>query len=365
MQTDSISPDTPLGPSKRGVKIQDVARLAQVSLSTVSGVLNGKTNIRPETRQRVLDVIVQVGYRPNVFASNLARHKTRILGIVISDLLNPFFAEIGYALETEGRRRGYETFLLSTGFSEEQQRAAVRQMTALRVAGLAMMTSENDPEAFAALKLNGTAAVYLDNSHLAPTVGTVGVDKRHGMFLAVTHLLELGHRKILLVKNSDPRASHRPIFSVMERQLGFDEAVRLHNSKDIEVHVCDEPGSSTAAGFAAIQKALRTYEFTAVVAANDLIALGVLHGLQAAKLRIPKDISVVGFDNMHLSEHYCPPLTTVATPRAELARAVLDMLLAIDRQEEVDRERLLEAHLVIRESTAAPNKTRISKPRII
>ena len=150
------------------IKIQDVARLAQVSPSTVSGVLNEKDNVRPETRERVLAVIAQLGYTPNLFASNLARRSTKLIGIIVSDLLNPFFAEVAEALDREARRHGYRTFLSSTGFHPDQQCDAIRQILALRVAGIAMMTSENDPEAFSLLKSSATPAVYLDHSHSAP-----------------------------------------------------------------------------------------------------------------------------------------------------------------------------------------------------
>lgn len=335
------------------IKIQDVARLAQVSLSTVSGVLNEKDNIRPETRQRVLDVISQLGYTPNMFASNLARRRTKLIGIIVSDLLNPFFAEIARALDTEARKHGYETFLTSTNFHLAQQGDAVRQMLSLRVAGIAMMTSENDPEAFFQLKASGTPAVYLDNNHSAPTIGTVRVDKRHGMFLAVKHLLELGHRRILLIKNSQQDGA-APMFSHMERQIGFEEALHQYDSKDMDVHIIDEPGEPAAAGLRAVERALKHYKFTAVVAINDLVALGAFRALQAAGLTIPNDVSVIGFDDTYLCRFMHPPLTTVATPRDELARSVLEMLYGyIDGADQVT-EPMLSASIVVRESTAPP-----------
>lgn len=225
-------------------------------------------------------------------------------------------------------------------------------MLALRVAGVAMMTSENDPEAFSLLKTLGTPSVYLDNTHVGPQIGTVRVDKRHGMFVAVEHLLELGHRKILLVKNSQQAAAEPPMFSHVERQLGFEEALHRHQSKDMDVHVIDEPGESAAAGLRAIQEALLRYKFTAVVAISDLVALGVFRGLGAAGLSIPEDVSVVGFDNTYLCAFMNPPLTTVATPRAELAKSVLEMLFASIEGLEHIHERSLAAELLIRMSTA-------------
>ncbi len=336
------------------IKIQDVARLARVSPSTVSGVLNEKSNVRPETRQRVLDVIAQLGYTPNVFASNLARRSTKLIGIIVSDLLNPFFAEIAAALNAEARKHGFETFLASTSFHADEQCAAVRQMLALRVAGVAMMTSENDPEAFSLLKTSGTPAVYLDNNHAAPHIGTVRVDKRHGMFVAVQHLLELGHRKILLIKNSQQGVAEPPLLSHQERQIGFEEALHQYNVQDMDVHIVDEPGEPAGAGLRAVERALEEYRFTAVVAINDLVALGAFRALQAAGLSIPQDVSVVGFDNTYLCEFLHPPLTTVATPRADLASSVVRMLMSYIRQDGLPTEPMLPATMVLRQSTAAP-----------
>lgn len=339
------------------IRIQDVARLAQVSPSVVSGVLNQKGNVRPETRQRVLDVIAQLGYKPNLFASNLARRNTKLIGIIVSDLLNPFFAEIAAALNREARDQGFETFLASTSFHADQQCAAVRQMLALRVAGIAMMTSENDPEAFALLKASGTPTVYLDNDHSAPRMGTVRVDKRHGMFVAVQHLLELGHRRILLIKNSQGGASEPPMFSHLERQMGFEEALHRYDSRQMDVHIIDEPGEPASAGLRAIERALKLYRFTAVVAINDLMALGAFRGLQAAGLSIPQDVSVVGFDNTYLCEFLHPPLTTVATPRADLASSVLEIIIGYIQESSPVPERLLPATMVLRQSTAPPRSS--------
>lgn len=334
------------------VRIQDVARLAQVSLSTVSGVLNEKENVHPDTRRRVMDVIALVGYQPSLFASNLARRQTRILGIIVSDLLNPFFAEAAAALDLKAREAGYETMLVSTNFNPQQQFAAVRQMLASRVAGVAMMTSENDPETFALLKSHKVATVYLDNVHQSESIGTVHVNKRHGMAIAVEHLLELGHRKILLIKNSQGGAM--PMLSHTERQLGFEDALRRFGAPEVEVHVIDEPGRGEIAGRNAIRLALSTYTFTAVCAINDLVAMGALRTLQAAGIRIPEDVSVVGFDNTFLCEFLHPSLTSVATPREELAMSVVEMLVALIEGRAMPERTPLTAELIVRESTGPP-----------
>jgi LacI family transcriptional regulator len=176
------------------------------------------------------------------------------------------------------------------------------------------------------------------------------------MFLAVKHLLELGHRRILLIKNSQQDDASPPMFSHMERQIGFEEALHQYDAKDMDVHIIDEPGEPAAAGLRAVERALKHYKFTAVVAINDLVALGAFRALQAAGLTIPNDVSVVGFDDTYLCRFLHPPLTTVATPRDELARSVLEMLYRyIDGAEQVT-EPMLSASIVVRESTAPPSR---------
>jgi LacI family transcriptional regulator len=144
------------------------------------------------------------------------------------------------------------------------------------------------------------------------------------------------------------------MLSHLERQIGFDEALHEYDPREVEVQIIDEPGEPTAAGLRAVQKALVSYRFSAVVAINDLVALGAFRGLQAAGLRIPGDVSVVGFDNTYLCEFLHPPLTTVATPRKGLADRVIAMLLGFVEKEDVAKEISLSAELFVRESTAAP-----------
>lgn len=334
----------------RRPRIQDVAAHTGVSLGTVSAVLNGNGRISPATRQRVQQAIQQLGYRPDLYASNLARRDTRLLGLLVSNLQNPFFAETAQAIEQEAARHGYQVSLMTTNFAPAHQCAALEQLLKARISGLAVMTSEHDAEALRMVLDSGVPAVFLDLRKPAANVSTIRVDSRGGMRAAVEHLLDLGHRRLLFVRNSQ-QVDGRPLRSHTLRDEGFAAAVRASDVRDLVTRIIDIPGPSAEAGERAISEVYRGQEFfSAVIAATDNVALGVYRGLQARNLRIPDDVSVVGFDNTYFSRFLHPPLTTVDVPRSNLSRLVLEALIG----PEILRVRRVKTSLVTRESTSSP-----------
>lgn len=333
--------------------IQDVARLAGVSLSTVSAVTNGKNIVSEDTKSRVIEAVARLNYQPSLYASNLARHRPRVLGLIVSDLLNPFFAETAQAFERECRKHSYQISLLETQFSPSRLRESVHQMLGMRVAGVAVLTSEFDEESFAMLKESESSSVFLDVGAAGPHMGNIRVDTKTGMFEAVQHLVELGHRKILLIRNAVANEPEPSLLTHRYRKQGFSEAIRRHRSQGLEGTVLVAPGRSVVAGLKGIRKALNMERFTSVIAINDLLAMGVYRGLIEAGLRIPQDISVIGFDNTYLSEFMNPPMTTVHIPREELCKTAVEMLLE-EGDNRKGREVKIETKLVIRESTAVP-----------
>lgn len=345
--------------------IQDVAKKAGVSLSTVSAVINRVDVVKPETRQRILAVIKQLNYHPNLYASNLARRRTRIFGLIVSDIVNPFFAETARAIEQEASARGYRVSLAATEFSSAQLRSWVFQMIAMRVAGLAVMTSETDREAVQVIRSQALPTVFLDVGMVSPTISNIRVDTRSGLFQSVCHLVELGHRQILLVKNSPIEAVHRDLLSHKLRHEGFAAAIRKFRSKGVEGTVIDQPGDGPAAGLHAMRQAVGKMTFTAVVAINDSVAMGVYRGLHEAGYEIPRDVSVVGFDNTHLCEFLNPPLTTVNIPRDVLARMVVSTLIKTAEVQEPGQELLLGTELVVRKSTSLPKSQGLQPRRAV
>lgn len=332
-------------------KIGDVATLAGVSLGTVSAVLNGNGRVSTATRERVREAIASLGYRPDLYASNLARRRTQILGVIVSNLQNPFFAETAQAIEEEAARHGYQISLMATNFSPELHRAAVKQLLAARLSGIAVMTSEHDTPSYDLILASGVPSVFLDVGKATGNSSSIRVDSRGGMQAIVSHLLQLGHRDLLFVRNSQ-EVSGKPLLSHKLRDQGFAAAVRGCAIRGLQTHVIDLRGPGADAGEMAIAKTFGTIRYTAVIAITDLVAMGVYRGLQSRKVRIPQDISVVGFDNTYFSRFLTPPLTTVDVSRVELSRSVVRALL--DRSQGSAELIPLGTSLVLRESTAAP-----------
>ena len=334
-------------------KIQDVAQLARVSLSTVSAVLNNKDIVRTPTRQRVLEAIEALRYRPDHFASNLARRQTNVFGLIVSDLLNPFFAETAQAIESEARSHGYGISLTATNFSPEHLREAVHQMLGARIAGIAVMTSEYDEEAFSLIRDSQVPAVFLDVGKPGPYSTNLRVDTRGGMIAAVEHLVTLGHRSLLLVRNT---AAGTALLSHKLRDQGFATAIRRCGIDGIRSSVISIPGLPAEAGDQAVESVWGTVDFTAIVCTTDLVALGVYRALHQRSLRIPEDVSVVGFDNTCLSAFMAPPpLTSINIPRAELSRICVSALLPPEQGQRPQPSSIrLKTNLVLRSSTAPP-----------
>ncbi len=332
-------------------KIQDVALRVGVSLGTVSAVLNGNGRVSAATRERVRQAIEDLGYRPDLYASNLARRQTQVIGVVVSNLQNPFFAETAQAIEEEAARHGFQISLMATNFSPEQHRAAVAQLLGARIAGLAVITSEHDDLSRTMILANGVPTVFLDIGKPTETTSVIRVDSRGGMKAAVEHLLELGHRDLLFVRNSQKSAGP-VLLSHKLRDQGFAAAVRACRVDALRTTVIDVHGPGADAGEQAVASifAEGEAEFTAVIAVTDMVAMGVYRGLQARKLRIPEDVSVVGFDNTYFSRFLNPPLTTVDVPRSELSRLTIRALLNKDPH----RLQALRTTLVLRDSTAPP-----------
>ena len=331
-------------------KIQDVARLAGVSIGTVSAVLNGNGRTSSATRDHVRATIATLGYTPDLYASNLARLQTKVFGVIVSNLQNPFFAELAQSIEEEAGRHGYQVTLMATNFSPEQQRTAVKQLLGARIAGLAVMTSEHDEVSRQIVEASGVPAVFLDSGKPAANMAIIRVDSRGGMKAAVSHLIQLGHRDLLLVRNSQ-EVSGPPLLSHKLRDQGFAAAVRACAMQDLKTTVVDVRGPGADAGESAIYTVLGLVKFTAVIAVTDVVAMGVYRGLHARGLRVPTDISVVGFDNTYFSKFLNPPLTTVDVSRNDLSKLTIAALLKEGPQKRVVFT--LQTSLVLRESTTA------------
>jgi DNA-binding LacI/PurR family transcriptional regulator len=334
--------------------ILDVARTARVSKSTVSNVLRDAREVAPDTRQRVLDAIAKVGYRPNALARNLVQRRTTTVGIVVGDLANPFYSELAKLAEQRLAAVGLATMICNTDGLQRNEHEKIEMLLEHRVAGILMLQFTGQSMTLEKLREAGVALVIA--SQLQPGADCVDVDERAGADLAVTHLLELGHDRIAYL-SSDlvERQSERSRLSGYTRALRRAGArhdarlvVRMRHPAPLR---SDDRLRDALGGLRALDDPP-----TAVFASNDLLAVDLLETAEEQGLVVPKDLSIVGFDDILVAGLSRVALTTVVQPREELARLAIGLLL--ERIEEgahgPPRRYLLPPELVVRGSTAPP-----------
>ena len=345
------------------MSIKDVAREAGVSTATVSHVINNSRFVTAETRARVLSAIARCDYYPNAHARSLASGRSQILGLLISDIANPFFPELVKSIEAAAFEHGYDVVLSNTNYDPARTSHYVRRLIERKVAGVALMTSEMEMALVDELARRHVSVVFLDLDTPGVNMSNLRVDYRGGIEEAVRHLTELGHTRLAFI--GGPARLH----SAVERRAAFCASV-AHYLPALPAPVIYEGDFKLVGGARAARKILaRKVRPTAVVTANDMMAFGAMQAFQAAGLGVPEDISLVGFDDVAFAALSNPPLTTVCLPRPELGRRAVEALLAtIAHPERMGVELHVPTYLVVRGSTApvggehAQLKTR-SRPR--
>lgn len=329
--------------------IHEVASRAKVSITTVSRAINSPSLVDPTTAQRIWKAIDELKYYPDVHARSLVSGKSNILGLIVSDITNPFFPELVKGFEDVVVQRGYEVLVSSTNYDPARMALCVRRMIERQVEGVAIMTSEMEEHLVDQLVSRHVPTVFLDVGTPGEGISNIVVDYAHGINEAVQHLVDLGHQKIGFVSGPETLASANT------RRAAFlkSKADHLLIQNDDWIRQGDHRVSG---GVAAMNELLQLAERpTAVMASNDLTAVGMMSAIRRAGLSVPKDISVVGFDDIWLAEFTDPPLTTVRFPRDQVAEQACRALmshLANSQAEEKPYEYCVETHLIIRESTA-------------
>jgi len=331
------------------MKLDDVARRARVSVSTVSRVLSNTGRVKASTRARVLRIAEELNYRPDVHAQALAGRKSRTLGLVVSNLQNPFFLDIFQVMESDAKRHGYEVVVANTGYHPRQLASSVHWMLGHRLAGLAVIVSEKEPSIIEELAGGSLPVVFYDVGAPGPHVTNIRTDYFRGTQRVVEYLHSLGHRRMAFVGH------HEQLQPLYDRKKSFLHAVgRLPG----EITSATAAGDDSPDGGRQAMRSLLESGFvpTAVICVNDFMALGVLRLLRERGLRVPEDVSVVGYDDIHLSQFTCPALTTVNVPRDRIGHSVCAALLA-ERGASVIRDVVIEPELIVRDSTGPVPRT--------
>jgi len=329
--------------------IREIAKRARVSTATVSRAINRVPTVNPQLAKRVWSVIEELGYYPNTQARALVSGRSRIFGLIISEITNPFFPEIVEVFERIAVQHDYEILLTSTGNDPKHMETSVRRMIERRVEGVAVMTFGMEEVLLEDLKLRKVPLVFVDVGPARPRVSNIRIDYLHGIRQAVQHLAALRHHKIAFISGPlhlKSAAARKQAFLSSMEEIGLES----------DPNLIIEGTHTIEGGLVAFGKLLAgPVRPTAVLCSNDMTAMGVLRKSYEEGIRIPENLSVIGFDDIRLAQFVLPALTTVQMSQADLARLAFNALLAEVQREApspTGTEYVLRTHLVLRESTS-------------
>lgn len=329
--------------------MKDVARLAGVSVQTVSVVVNDKAVVSADTRDRILAAIDELGYRPLAAARSLRTGLTRTIGLMVADITNPFFARMADAVEDHAHAAGFNVILYNTHSDPERERTYLHIAAQRWVDGMLFVTTTDTLHGLRALQDAGIPVVAIDRIPSGYDGPSVILDNTRTGAMVAEHLLDLGHVRLAHICGPlDLRLS-------IERLESFQAAIRARGLEPLP-HAVGDAAWSCESGYDAMRQLLeRAPAPTAVFASNDRLAIGAMRAVAERGLRIPDDISIVGVDNIELAPYQCPPLTTVRQSLTDVATLATKILLALVKGDEPDRTQVVfEPQLMVRESTAAP-----------
>ncbi len=324
--------------------IRDVAEEADVSVATVSRVLNGSDNVRESTEERVLDAAHALNYHPSETARNLRAQKTHTVGVLLPNMHGEFFAQITQGLDRRAREQGHHLLVSNSHTDESEAESVVRSLRG-RVDGLIILWPRLSVHFLESLIPKRLPVVLLNTSAGQSRFKSLSFDNRDGAYAAVQHMADHGHERVAILTGGPEN------FDAQERLAGYRAAVDdfglvADSSLEIEGDFTREMGHAVVEKFLSLDP-----RPTALFVSNDSMALGALRGLHEAGLRVPEDVALVGFDDIPTASYVTPSLTTVHAPTQELGEQAMDHLLAGLQDDELSpSHQTLETRLVIRES---------------
>jgi LacI family transcriptional regulator len=331
--------------------IEDVAQAAGVSTATVSYVINDSRRVSEALRARVLQAMEETNYRPNIVARSLRLGQTKTIGLIIPDSSNAFFAEVGRGLQDRSHALGFSVILCNTDGDATRESAFIDLLTKKQVDGLVFVASGDNAQSIRAVSRQGTPFVVVDRHLSGLEADEVTADNMRGATMATEYLLKLGHRRIACITGpSDVTPS-------ADRVKGFRQAMKVAGLEPDEVLIIKGDFQFRSGGLAMQTLLALPSRPTAVFACNDLMAVGAISTACAAGLRVPQDVSIIGFDDIGLAAVANPPLTTVAQPKNAIGTLAADLLVERIRNPQAPcRQLLLPTELVIRQSCASPSQ---------
>lgn len=330
--------------------IKDVAALAGISYTTVSHVLNKTRPVSDQVRVKVEAAILQLDYVPSAVARSLKAKSTSTIGLLIPNGVNPYFAELARGIEDYCERNGFCVILCNSDDNPQKQRSYLRVLLEKRVDGLIVSSVGGDPGLDGGLSGVRTPMVVVDRELEGIEADLVRIDHELGGYLATRHLLELGHRHIACIRGP----AHTSVARL--RLCGYERAMAEANIQ-VQPHWVTPSDYTSPGGYQAAVSLLSRDPPTAIFAGNDMIGIGVLRAAAERNICVPRDLSVVGFDDIEMSRYVYPALTTVGQSIVELGEHAAQMLLRriCGPFDGVIEQRVVAPGMVVRESTAPPH----------
>jgi LacI family transcriptional regulator len=348
------------------VRIKDVAEYAGVSTATVSHVINQTRFVSDETRGKVLEAIETLHYQPSAIARGLVTNATQTIGLIVSDITNPFFTAVARGVEDEINRHGYHTILSNTDEDPEREDEYLRLLSARQIDGLIIAPARAHSDRLLQVNESGVPIVLIDRGATGVPAPLVCVDNEGGAYLAVKHLLELGHTRIGILMGMETISTHVMRLSgykraLTEAGLTIDETLIARTDNWLYLprasQVSSTPPSSltnsqmTPATFNALQHLLNlSNRPTAIFITNNQMTLGTLYALKERNLHCPDDISLISFDDPDWAPLFDPPITVVRQPTYHLGQTAARLLMRLIRGEDVEYLSPLPVEFIVRES---------------
>ncbi|MFA5015408.1 MAG: LacI family DNA-binding transcriptional regulator [Actinomycetota bacterium] len=329
------------------VNYNDIARIAKVSPTTVSHVINETRFVMPETKKRVLEVMKKLKYQPNLLARSLATGKTHTIGLVISDIRNPFYPELVQGVEELAVKNDYNVFLCNTDYDIEKGLRSIGALVKRKIDGIIVASSQVDSSIIDQLMDTDVSFVLVDWGKRNISVDSLYFDYKVGIAEAIAHLVSLKHRNIYFI--SGPKT----LKTAKIRTRNFIDAIEKHKNIDLNYKIF-EGDHKIDGGYRMVQKILKEKVLpTAVVCSNDLTAVGAMKAFQASGIKVPDDISIIGLDNIALTEIVSPALTTIELERYRIGRIAMELLLNRIRNKKLLKQTcVFKTKLIIRKSTS-------------
>ncbi|MGK9182126.1 LacI family transcriptional regulator [Priestia filamentosa] len=328
------------------ITIRSVAEEAGVSIGTVSKVINNSGKISEKTRKKVFQAMQKLNYKPDAAAASLRGKRTKLIGLLVPDISNPFYAGIARSIEDRSHEVGLNVMLCSTDNNTEKEKNYLALLTSQRVDGLVVASAFRSTVLLQETIDRGIPSVLIASEIPQLSINTVTVDDYKGGYLATSHLLDLGHKDIAII--SENVRSNEP------RLAAYKDSMR-EEGIDVKPEYIMKTEATIQKGYECAKKLLLLDEKpTAIFACNDLLAAGVIQAAKELELDLPRELSVVGFDNTVLSTTTAPMLTTISQPIKQMGAKVVDLLRQEMEESKGHKERLLMApELIVRQSTAS------------